>query len=185
VGRRRAAADVLGSRQRGGLPPGCVADYGFEVLVAALVGPPVAVAEVLVDGVDVELLDELLVRNLRLCRSGHVAKACREMDGDGRCVGGGVLFVSRCKVDEGCDPVCDCGRTLLRRLTVPQRCWHCHGIARYRFNAARPGSNINNQQPTDGFASRRAQSRSQDGEPARAPAESPAVPHHHQRGKTQ
>jgi hypothetical protein len=46
---------------QGGFFPDCIAEDGFDVLVAALVGLPVRVAERLRDRMDVELFDERLV----------------------------------------------------------------------------------------------------------------------------
>lgn len=53
-----------------------VAYDGFEVLVSALVGLPIGVAEVLVDGVDVELFEQLDMRELRFCWGGHGGMGC-------------------------------------------------------------------------------------------------------------
>ncbi len=50
----------MGGHQ-GGFFADCVAENGLDVFVAALVGLPVVVAEGFADGMDVELVDELLV----------------------------------------------------------------------------------------------------------------------------
>ena len=63
-GGRGAAVAPRGRNDRGFLARG-IAEDGLDVLVAALVGTPVRVAEALMDRVDVELLDERLVRGLR------------------------------------------------------------------------------------------------------------------------
>jgi hypothetical protein len=55
-----SAAVVLGGHERGFLADS-VAKYGLDVLVPALVGFPVVVSEGLVDGMDVELIDESLM----------------------------------------------------------------------------------------------------------------------------
>lgn len=73
-GRGGAAVAVLGRRDRRGLFAGGVAQDGLDVLVAPLVRPPVGVAEGLGDRVDVELVDERLVRQLRFCWCGHRVK---------------------------------------------------------------------------------------------------------------
>lgn len=61
----RGAAGVLGGSDHGSFLLLGVAEDGLDVLVAALVGAPVWVAEGLVDGVDVELLEEGCVGCLR------------------------------------------------------------------------------------------------------------------------
>lgn len=75
---RGGAAVVLGRRVDGSFLARGVAQDGLDVLVAALVRSPVRVAEALVDGVDVNLVDQLLMRYLSLGRSSHfgVLESC-------------------------------------------------------------------------------------------------------------
>lgn len=67
---RGISASLLRGRQSGRFSSRGIAYNGLEVLVSALVGFPVLVSEGLVDGVDVELLDKLLVLDLGFSGSG-------------------------------------------------------------------------------------------------------------------
>jgi hypothetical protein len=81
-----SATVVLGGHERGFLADS-VAKYGLDVLVPALVGFPVVVSEGLVNGMDVELIDELLMSISVWSGGGHGILGLEYLLEVWRCVG--------------------------------------------------------------------------------------------------
>jgi hypothetical protein len=80
-----SAAIVLRWHKRGFLAD-CITKYGFDIFITALVGFPMVVSEGLVDGMDIELVDELLVSvGIWSCR-GHDAFELKSLLWVWRCV---------------------------------------------------------------------------------------------------